>query len=606
MSGMVEKEDEALDWLLVAAHHVHRMWTTQSTSIAHWVDGQLKQHERVVEERTKKHLNHAALSSTPVDPLSELPAPVLPTPPTVPAAAEGWFAVSPFSEEVQRLVDSAELSVRCISAHSVAHPLSLFCALEALVDGLVRHSLHALALPSLALQLHLVTVVTPCPPLAALVHLRMARVADALGMEEQWRLQMEEGDNGWKPRKEDVDAWELLARERERDERIRQRAQRAPYASNEAKEETKEDLSPSPPPPPPPSSLPTLSSSPTTPWSTSSPWCPAPSLPFVYLQTAELMLSFGRHTEARVLASLAYALAVPLADQPSFRLHSLLGMTPSSCSLSSLVATAENVGEFRRAFGQLLSSVRGSGDVARRRGRLVEEVRRWGEGRGVFGQRCAALAQALQAQCVLDDCTAATLILPLPVTGAVLHSLQLHPSSTSPPPHRSSGLRGHRRTSSRTASRRSAAVHRPDRLRGCGGRARTSAHALPAGAQPRAVRRHMVQPRAAARSGGRHGSGRCRAGLAPPPRLPAPVGEGGAAAHTAAVRPLLRPLLPLHTPPPPPRPRPASHLHPVRPPLPRLLLRSRLPTSPSLPLHPPPPHPGGGGGAVGGVGGAVR
>ena len=427
LSEASEREDDAVEWALLAAHHVDRLWATNTHTVAHYLEQRTREHERIVEERAKKYANHAAVSSAPVTPLPDLPAPALPTPPVVPTTAVEWFCVG-FSGEVLRLMGSAELSGCCISEHSVPHPLLLFQALTLLSATLVRHSHHTLALPSVALQLHLTTLIAPCPPLTVLTHLRLAQLADALGLDEGWKTHMDRGDAMWRPRKVDVDEWELRARQADRDDRIRRRAAQMSPPDEEAKEEMR-----------PSSRLPPLTSLPATSASMLSPsvsWCcPRLSLPYVYLETAALMQSWGRHTAARVLRSLACALAVPLGDAPTIRLHALLEPTPSPASLSSVIASAESASEFRRAFGALMTTMEGA-DATRRRGRLVDEVRTWAAAaKGVvMGQRCVAVAQALQAQLLLDECAETALLPPLPVSPAVLRSLQLVVSSATPLP----------------------------------------------------------------------------------------------------------------------------------------------------------------------------
>ena len=408
---MAEREDERLEWSLVAAHHVHRMWTTNTHTITRYIDQRQRDYERQVEERSKKKITHAGQEGQ--GEVAELTPPALPSPPELLKGVE-WFDVK-FSDDVQRLMDSPELSVGCLSLRSIPHPLLLFQSLETCTSTLLRHSLHSLTLPSLALQLYLTSVICPHLPLLALTHLRFARIADALGCATAWQLHMEDGDRTWRPIKGDVEQWESVARERERDERLSRTAREVAKV-----EESKEEMTEA-------SAVTGASSL----LSVGGGGVPSPSLPWVYLQIADLLLSFGRHTPTRVLSSIAHALALPLRDIPSLRLHAVMGSTPSTLSIAEITATAESADEFRRAFGLLMKSV--EGEEGKRQVGLVEEVKGWvGGSSGVKGQQWLAIAQAMRAQCIIDRCLTADLLRPLPLTSAILHSLRLSNTSSTP------------------------------------------------------------------------------------------------------------------------------------------------------------------------------
>ena len=491
MADSSEREEERLQWSLVSAHHVQRMWLSNAATVAHHLDEQRRQHERLVNDRARRHVARKpsvmpqpatgaapAGSSPDAAPLpagaalsseTGIPPLVLPEPPAVPSTASAWLTWmrSSFPADVRQLMEKAELRPHCLSSFSLPQPLLLFSALAAVTRCLQHHGLHASTLPLLALQLLLLSPSAPNSPpraLLCLVHLRIAALCDRLCEEAACRHHLEQGEAGWMPTREELADWDLAVLQREREERVKaaeaERKGRSARQQQPAQEEKQQLTSATAPALAASLSAPAASSpaarrsSGFPPSSASFSLSPesAVSLPSVYLQLSSLLLSFGRHGPARILCSLAIRMTAsdcPLSSLLTAQQLSRRGRERQAAR--ALISTASQVGDwaaFRCAFPLLLRCVMADGQEERdgqtaldRAGRLVQEAVAACEARlqgaaepPMQWSQCLAHAQALHARWILEAHRWPSALPPLPLTASALTALQLDPASTAPLP----------------------------------------------------------------------------------------------------------------------------------------------------------------------------
>jgi len=447
---MSERENERLEWALTAAHFAHRIWTTNVRTIQQHLTARQQQHDKLLHERANK------LLVQPNAQLPDIPPLTLPSPPTLPTSAADWLAVQ-FDEGVAELMESEALLAGCINDWSMVQPLSLYSSLQSLVERLVQHGYHVQCLPLIALQLRLASLHIARPRLLPLTRLRAALVCDSLCLEKQCKQLLSEAEGQWMPTRDEVEECERLRHDKQRQQEIMKRKQQR--EADRREQEHKEQLallSPS-----------TFLMSPTTKAATpqssatssgsSTPSLPVPvggaplTVAHVWAQTAELLLSMGRHGPARVLLALSSAHA-ELLGLRDIRLHSSLVSATSllqqrhftaSLRLSASVAASETrSNHWRGSVRLMLDALRLSASGLKLQAGAVDQLLSICNARlqqadvaglHAFARECTVYLQSLQPQTMVEQ-AARSLLPPLPLSASLLSpvNVQRDPTITLP------------------------------------------------------------------------------------------------------------------------------------------------------------------------------
>ena len=442
VAAMSEREDERLEWALTAAHFAHRIWTTNIHTIQQHLTSRQQQHDRLLHERANK------LLVQPNAQLPDIPPLALPSPPILPASAADWLDVQ-FDAAVSELMQSEALRAGCVNGWSIAQPLALYSTLQSVIERLAQHGHHVQCLPLVALQLRLASLYVTRPRLLPLTRLRAALLCDSLCLETQCQQLLSDAEGQWMPTREEVEECERLRQDKQRQREVANRKQQREGTRRD--EEQKEQLallSPSASSMMSPTGKAVASGSSTATLSAPSPSPPVPvadaplTAAHVWVQTAQLLLTIGRHGPARVLLALASEHADSLSLH-HLRLHSSLVAATShlhqrhlaaSLRLSASVAAVETrSSQWRGSVRLLLDALRLSASGLRLQAGAIGQLLANSNARlqqadvaGLrsFARECAVFLQGLQAQTTVEQ-AASSLLPPLPLSASLLSSLEV-------------------------------------------------------------------------------------------------------------------------------------------------------------------------------------
>ena len=447
LAAMSEKEDERLEWTFTAAHFAHRIWTTNIRTIQQHTTTKQQQHDKLLHERANK------LLVQPNAQLPDIPPLVLPNPPVLPTSAVEWLSLQ-FDAAVVELMESEELRRGCLNNWSLLQPVALYTSLQSLIGRLVRHGYHTQCMPLVALQLRLAALHVPQLRLGPLTRLRAALLCDSLCLEAQCQQLLSEAEGEWMPTRDEVEQCEKLRqRQRLEHELTKRKQQRANAEKEREQKEQLALLSPSASQLTSPTSHSTLNS-PFFPTASAEPVSSSSALvetapltvAHVWVHTAELLLSMGRHGPARVLVALSAAHSELLGLYDLRLLSSLVSATSlfyqrhlsASLRLSATVAASETRSTQWRLSVRLLldavcmstSGALSSAGALKRQTAVVDKLlavsdarlqQRDVAGLHAFARECIVFLHGLQAQTMVEQASR-PLLQPLPMSASLLAS----------------------------------------------------------------------------------------------------------------------------------------------------------------------------------------